>query len=275
MSSRSRRRWLVGAALAVVYVVTMGVTLGWRGDHIRPLYEGVGPSNPYNWVNPPPVFKASNEKPHGATASTSLGPTGSAPTGIQTADAQVVLALAGGAVAPHGNDRSVRVTVTPLDPATLAPLPQQLYANGNAYRITMTYQPSGASVRSLAKPGSMTLTIPGIGHDLFTSTTGRSWTQVAAHNVPPTDLLLGAAFATPGYYLGATTLPQDTAGAATSSSNTGVKLAIGAAVLAVVVLGATYLLVRRRRREQIRQRRRQRRQENQRRKKGGGPGRAR
>jgi hypothetical protein len=274
----TRRRLLAGAALAVVYVLVVGVTLGVRGDHVRPLYEGIGPSNPYNWVNPPAVFKANNQKPHSATASVPMGPQGSTPTGIQTADAQVVLALGTGAVPPHGSDKSVTVTIKPLDPADLAPLPSHLYANGNAYRIEMVYEPSRTPIRTLPKPGSMTLTIPGIGHDLYTSTDGQRWSVVTAHNVPPTDLVLGAALSTTGYYLGATTLPQEPAGAAgTSSSNTTVKLAGGAGVLALVVVAATLVLVRRRRRrqQQVKQRRRDRQKQRDRRQKGGGPGRAR
>jgi hypothetical protein len=197
-------------------------------------------------VNPPAVFAASNQKPTSVTASVPLGPTGSQPAGIQTSDSQVILGMATGAIAPHAGDTSVKVSISPLDPAKLGPLPGGLYANGNAYLIDVRYEPSGAAVVALAKPGSMTIEIPGIGHVLYTSRDGKAWRRVDAHNVLPTNLIMSTLFSTPGYYLGGTTIPP--ASPASTSGSSVVRLAIGAGALAVVVLVATVVLVRRRRR---------------------------
>jgi uncharacterized protein (TIGR03382 family) len=242
----ARKRLWIAAALVTVYIGTVALTLGVRGTHLRPLYEGFGPSAPYRWVNPPGVFAATNQKPTSITASVPLGPKGSVVTGIQTPDAQVVLGMADGAVAAHDHDTSIQVVIVPLDAAKLGPLPGSLYANGNAYRISMTYEPSHTPVARLAKPGSMTIQIPGIGHSLFTSTDGHTWKLVESHNIQPTGLIMGTIFATPGYYLGGTTVaPPAPAG---SSGSSVAKTAIGAGALAAIVLAATALLVRRRRR---------------------------
>jgi uncharacterized protein (TIGR03382 family) len=245
LAVRPRRALWVGVTVAAVYVVAVVATLGLHGTHARPLYEGFSPATPYRWVNPPAIFAATNQKPTSVTATVPMTAKGSAPAGIQTSDNQVILGLASGAVSPHGADRSLHVAVVPLDPAKLAPLPGGLYPNGNAYRISVTYEPSGQPVTKLTKPGSLTLEIPGIGRVLYTSPDGHTWNRVDAHNVLPTNLIMSTLFSTPGYYLGGTTFPP--ASPAGSSSSV-VKVAVGAGALAVILLVATAVLVRRRRR---------------------------
>jgi hypothetical protein len=241
---RTRPLW-IGLAIVSAYALAVLMTVGTHGDHARPLYEGFAPAAPYRWVNPPSIFAATNQKPTSVVATVPMTLHGSAPAGIQTSDQQVILGMAAGAVAPHAGARSLRVSVSPLDPAKLAPLPGGLYANGNAYLISITYQPSGAPVTKLAKPGSMTIEIPGIGRVLFTSADGHTWQRVHAHNVLPTNLIMSTLFSTPGYYLGGTTFPP---ASPASSSSSSVKIAVAVGGVAVVLLVATVVLVRRRRR---------------------------
>jgi hypothetical protein len=137
------------------------------------------------------------------------------------------------------------MAIVPLASSAVGPLPHGLYPNGNVYRITLTYEPSGTPVTKLVKPGSMVIQIPGIGHQMYTSTDGHAWHLVDAHNVKPTNLYMEMQLQTPGYYLGGTTIPPPAPAA--SSSNV-LRTAIGVGILAVLVLGATFLLVRRRRR---------------------------
>ncbi len=62
------------------------------------------------------------------------------------------------------------VTITPLDPATLAPVPSPYRANGNVYLVAMAYQPSRVAVTRLAGAGaSMVLIVPEVGKSLFTT----------------------------------------------------------------------------------------------------------
>jgi len=240
-----RRALWLGLALGAAYLLVVVATLGVHGVRPRPLYEGFAPAAPYRWVDPPGIFAPTNLKPTSLTASVPMTATGSAPAGIQTSDSQVILGLATGAVAPRAGQRSLRVEVQPLAPSTLGPLPGGLYANGNAYLISVTYEPSGAPVLELAKPGSLTIQIPGIGRVLYTSRDGHRWTRVHAHNVLPTNLIMSALFSTPGYYLGGTTFPP---APPASSSSSSVKIAVAVAALAVVLLVTTVVLVRRRRR---------------------------
>jgi hypothetical protein len=239
---------LVGLGLGLAYVATIGITLGLHPGRLRPLYEGFTPPSTYHWVNPPRIFAAGNQKPGVTRATVKLGPQGSLATGISTDDAQLVLGLAAGAVAPHGSDTSVAVTITPVDPGELAPLKAPYRANGNAYLIAMAYQPSRAPVPALADPGaSMVLVTPEVGPNLFTTTSARGpWTAVASHAVPPTDLTLGASVKVPGYYLAGTTLPPPVFHHGSSVHTVEVSVAVG--VLAVLVIGAGVVFSRRRRR---------------------------
>jgi len=104
----------VGIAILVVYALAAALTLGTTGHPLRPLFEGIGPSSPYRWVNPPPDFAASNVKPEPATTDIELDAAGSKPAGLSTPDGQVVLNLPAGAVAPRPGDTNVAVTVTAL-----------------------------------------------------------------------------------------------------------------------------------------------------------------
>jgi hypothetical protein len=239
---------VVGLAVALAYVATIGVTLGLHPGRVRPLYEGFTPPSNYHWVNPPKIDAAANQKPTVTHATVKLGPHGSVASGVTTDDAQLSLGLSAGAIARHGSDTSVAVTITPLDPASVAPLTEPFRANGNVYDIAMAYQPSGVAVTTLAGAGaSMVLVTPEVGKHLFQSSSDKGpWTGVASHVIPPTDLTLGASIHRIGYYVGGTTLPPLAYG---HSSSVGVAaISAGVGVLALVVIGVGVVLSRRRRR---------------------------
>jgi len=239
----------VGLVVALVYVVTLGVSLGLHPGHVRPLYEGFTPPSTYRWVNPPRALAAANQPPTVTHASIKMGPTGSVATGISTDDGQLVLGMAAGAVAVHAGDTSVAVTITPLDPATLpSTVPRPYRADGNVYDVAMVYRPSGTPVPQLSGAGaSMVLITPSASDHLFTTRTDQGpWTSIPAHQVPPTDLTLGATVRAPGYYVGGTTLPAPAFGHGSSSDVLVVSLGVG--MVAVLVIGGAFVLSRRRRR---------------------------
>ncbi len=239
---------MVGLVVAVAYVATIGLTLGLHPGRVRPLYEGFTPPSNYHWVNPPKIDAAANQKPTVTHATVKLGPQGSSAAGVTTDDAQLSLGLSAGAIPRHGSDTSVAVTVTPLDPASVAALTSPFRANGNVYDIAMLYQPSGAAVTTLAGAGaSMVLVTPEVGKHLFLATSSAGpWTGVSAHVIPPTDLTLGASIHRTGYYVGGTTLPPLAYAQGSSISVVAISAAVGG--LAVVVIVAAMLLSRRRRR---------------------------
>ena len=143
----------------------------------------------------------------------------------------------------------------PLAPKQLAPPPAGLRADGNAYRVTLTYKPSGQTLDTVAKPGNIVMGLPEPGVALLWSADGKRWERLATQPVGgPTTL--GARFERAGYYLGAAA-PT----AAGKPSSTGRIIAVIAIVVGVALaLGFGPVLVRRLRQPKSRseQRRKQR-----------------
>jgi hypothetical protein len=219
----------VGVLLVAVYVLAVTGTLPF-GRNVRPLFEGIGPPPAYRWVKPPAALASNNVPPKPNDTDIPLTPTGSQQSGAQSEDNQVVLNLAPNAVPPHAPDTSVRIHIDPLDPATLGPLPPDVKPNGNAYQVTITYQPSGTPVTSLTSAGNVLLTVPLPAAGLFSSADGRTWTSIGKQTVPGQPIV-GGPFNAPGWFLGATH-PQ---AASTSSGGGGSSGVIIVAVLVGVI----------------------------------------
>jgi hypothetical protein len=249
------RRGLLGAAALAAYVIVAVATVRLTDHHVRPLFEGIGPAPPYQWVDPPREFASGNVKPHAVEREVVLVPIGSPLTSISSGDAQVVVNLPDGAVPPREGDTAVVVTFEPLAPTTLAPPPPGLRADGNAYRVAFAYKPSGQAVATVAKPGNIVMGLPEPGETLLWSADGKRWERVATQPVGgPTTL--GTRFERAGYYLGAAA--PTTEG---KESSTGRIIAVIAIVVGVALaLGFGPVLVRRWRRPKSRseQRRKQR-----------------
>jgi hypothetical protein len=240
-----RKGALVALAVVCTYLAAAVATVLLRGDHVRPLYDGFVPPSSYHFVDPPSFFAAGNVQPQPLSATIELGPGGSKAAGIATPDGQFVIDLAAGAISPSSGDTSVAVHITPLAPSQVPAVPQGLRANGNAYRVDMTYAPSGQPVRAIAVPGTLLVEIPELGNHLFLSSDADTWTAVASQVLPPRQLSLTASFAAPGTYLAATSLPE--LAAPSSSSHSAIVLGIVVAVLALVLFAAAFFFVRRRR----------------------------
>jgi len=238
-----RRTSLIAIAVVGTYLVAVAATAALRGDHTRPLYDGFVPPSSYHFVEPPSFFAAGNVEPQPLSTTIKLGPSGSDAAGIATPDGQFVVDLAAGAIAATNGDTSVAVQITPLAPSHLPAVPDALRPNGNAYRVDMTYRPSGEPVRAFAVPGTLLIEIPELGNHLFLSDAD-AWTAVASQVLPPRQLSLTATFGAPGTYLAATSLPELTS--SPSSSHSALILGIGVAALALLMFGAALLLVRRR-----------------------------
>jgi hypothetical protein len=233
---------LLGLVAAAVYVVALVVTVG---DGARPLYDGFAPPAPYRWVDPPPFFAADNVAPGRGSVTVPIRRGVSAAVGVSTPDGQAVLNLAAGAIPATGADRRARVVVTPVDPARLAPVGGGLRANGNAYRVEVRLEPTGARVTRLTVPGTFVVQVPELNRALLTSRSGREWSPVEATPLPPRQLSLSTELVAPGYYLGATDLPQLHAPAG-GSSNTALLIGVGTAVGAGLLFALALVLRRRR-----------------------------
>ena len=237
------RPWLTAAISAAVTVILLTAFAGAPpvAAAVRPA-DGNAPRVKYRWIAPPPFFAAGNEQPSPVRAAVPLRSTGSVPSSVLTPDGQVVLTLGSDAIAPHGTDRRVDISITPTAPAY--PPAAGLRANGNAYRITMRYRPSGTPVPPLTNPGTLILAIPELNTQLLRSGGGSTWVPVESRSLPPRNLSLSARFDRPGTYLSATNLPE-LAGPDAADDHT---VAIVAGVVAVALLVGAALVVRRRRR---------------------------
>jgi hypothetical protein len=224
-----RRRAVIGAAVGALYAVVAIVTIEASGSHVRPLFEGIGPSTPYQWVNPPKAFAAGNVKPHPTDAQVALGPEGNPLAGAGSTDGQIVLNLPEGALPPHPPDEHVTVRLTPVDPGTLATAPTELRPNGNAYKVDFLYAPSGGPINALTKAGNVILTVPEPAQGLLFSPDGQAWQKLESQNIGGVGTV-GGPFTQAGYYLGATSSftapPRDSGGGSSD---------IGAIVLVVVI----------------------------------------
>jgi hypothetical protein len=249
------RRALLGAAVLAAYVIAAVATVRLTDHHVRPLFEGIGPAPAYQWVDPPPAFASGNVKPHTVTRELPLTDAGSGLTSISSGDAQVVVNIPDGAVPAKPGETAVAVTFDPLAPGTLAPPPAGLRADGNVYRVSFAYKPSGQVLTTAAKPGNIVMGLPEPGVVLLWSADGKRWQRLATQPVGgPTTL--GTRFERTGYYLGAASPTT-----AAKPSSTGRVVAVIAIVVAIALaLGVGPVLVRRLRRPKSRseQRRKQR-----------------
>ena len=179
-AARRRRPVLIGLGLATAYAVVCLATLRVTGHDVRPLFEGVGPSSPYQWVNPPKEFATGNVTPKSSSTDIELQANGSQAAGLLSSDSQLVVNLNAGAVPPKAGDNRVTVTFVPLDPAKLGRLTPPLRPNGNAYRVEMSYKPSGDPVPTLTAPGDLLLIVPEPADTVLFSPDGRAWKQLAS-----------------------------------------------------------------------------------------------
>jgi hypothetical protein len=241
---------LLASGLLVAFAYLGGTALSGRMSPLahRPLLDGLAPPPPYRWVKPPPEVASANKPPSGVTASVQLGPSGTAVTAISTNDGQANLLLDPNAIAPSPGDRSVKVEIQPADPATLAALPPDLAATGNAYRIRFSYQPSGKPVTTLAGKATISLVfallpIPvtsAFDNTILASPDGGAWTKQASTATPGTHQV-ASTLKQPGYVMAA--VPPAPPEQAAGTNRT--PLIIGLVAAALVVAAAALLLVRR------------------------------
>jgi hypothetical protein len=199
--------WRTGAVLAGVYAVVVVATGLLTAHPVRPLFDAVGGAIPYKWVKPPWYVGSTNVRP-GPSSTDIPFENGTSPlVGVNSEDSQMILNLPQGAIPPNGGDTAVRASFTPLDPKKLAKPPGGMRPDGNAYRVEMTYQPSGQSVRQTTTSGNVIMVVPDEAEKMLFSLDGKSWDELPSQLLgDPTTV--GSAFNKPGYYLVGTTLPE-------------------------------------------------------------------
>jgi hypothetical protein len=251
-SGRPGRSWLVllvGVGMVVLYLA--GAALSGRASILarRPLLDGLAPPSPYRWVTPPPDLAASNKPPASTRFTVELTASGSRLGAFSTSDGQINLVLSEGAVPARPGQTGVEVTVDPVDPATLGPVPPGLVAAGNAYNIQASYQPSGTKVEALGGQSSVGLVYPLLGtavadpggHQVLSSADGQAWEALQSTDTPGTHQV-SARLARTGHVL--VGVPPSQGGSDGDSRNRILLLGTGIAV--VIVAAALVLRLRER-----------------------------
>jgi hypothetical protein len=246
--ARSRLVLLAGIGMVVLYLV--GAAVSGRASILarRPLLDGLAPPAPYRWVTPPADLAASNKPPASTRFTVQLGTDGSQLGAFSTSDGQVNLVLSQGAVPPRSGQLSVEVSIDPVDPAALGPVPAGLVSAGNAYRIQASYQPSGAEVEALQGQSSVGLVYPLLatavadpgGHQVLSSADGQAWEALQSTDTPGTHQV-SARLARPGYVL--VGVPPSQGGSGDSRNRI---LLLGTGIAAVIVVAALVLRLRER-----------------------------
>lgn len=208
----------VGLGLAGLYLLAAVVTLVLSDRPFRPLFDGLTPPMPYRWVNPPREVARDNQQPGSSSRELPFGPEGSPFVSVTPEDGQAILLLEAKAVPPHPPDTALAVSVTPVDALTLGPLPEKMSPQSNAYRLELSYRPSGPPVPATDLVAGVTTSISLVGAGgsdaLLFSPDGQAWE-------PRPTMPLGfghgleTPFVGPGYYL--VTDIDDTAGGGGSS----------------------------------------------------------
>ena len=220
----------IGGALALLYAAVVVATGLMTGHPVRPLFDGAGGKTPYKWVKPPWYVGSTNIKPGPSHTDIPFESGASPLIGATSEDAQIILNLPQGALPPRDGATAVRASFTPLDPKKLAKPPGGMRPNGNAYRIEMTYQPSGDPFGQLTTSGNVVMVVPDEAEKMLFSVDGKSWSELPTHQLGDPQTV-GSAFNTAGYYLVGTSLPEFT----NPNEGSGTKRTVGIAMVVVAV----------------------------------------
>jgi hypothetical protein len=166
-----RYRWFVWGMVAVVlYLATAFLIL--QHVPVRLLYDGEGPP-PYHWVRPPANLPGPNEPHEPEGGSVVLTPAGSQFASISTGDVQASIIFLKDSIASRAGESSAQIRMTPLDPVTVAPPPQGVRFDGNAYRIEAIYVASRHPI-ILRQPVTVILRYPIYATEMLRSS-GWGW----------------------------------------------------------------------------------------------------
>lgn len=115
--------------------------------------------------------------PSRSTAPFTLGPDGAPASNASTDDGQAIVGVDKGSVPARPPDTSVTVRILPVDAGTLGPLPPGLRAVSNAYKVGLSYLPSGTPLTTLPVKGTIALTAAEVGTRTLYSADGQAWEE--------------------------------------------------------------------------------------------------
>ncbi len=181
------RRWLAWGFAAAGLVLAASLFVQ-HGVPVRLFFDGLIPPEPYRWVRPPANLAATNRAPLPAEGDIPLTAAGSEARSVPTGDGQAIVIFSKDGVAPREGESSLRVKVTPLDPATLPTAPATRRIDGNAYRIEAVYAASGQPA-VLRKPITVDLRYP-IHAEEMLRLSGSEWKSLTTTRFDPSLTLV-------------------------------------------------------------------------------------
>jgi len=238
--NKETRALVWGLAAALLYVAAVA------GSHraglvpVRPLFDGMMPPPPYRYVNPPIEFIRENQPALAGTGMLRLTDTGSEPGSAATNDGQAVVTFASNTVAPQAGEDAVLVTLTPLDPARVAPAHLHERADGNAYRIEIVYAGSRAPA-TLQRAFTVVMRYPVHATEIYQA--GNPNWEVLPTTYFPTSFVVYAesrrvgtfvATAPPGYFTGLAAVRRRPLSAVLLPALAAVAALIGIVVIVVI-----------------------------------------
>jgi hypothetical protein len=249
-----RARLGLGAAVLLAYLASALLSSRLSPLARHPLLDGTGTPQAYRWVSPPPDQASSNQQPSSVTKTQDLSKQGGSGY-VFTPDGQAAVILGNRTFLglPTQGQTGAVIKIQPLDPATLGALPPGKRASGNAYRVTATLQPSGASIAQFGAAVTVTLIYPPVASSGVTppprtimwSKDGQTWTPITTQD-SHAGLQAAASTKDTGYFVVATPpLPATS----TTTSHLRLLAIIILIALAVFVFAGVLYIVRTRRRE--------------------------
>ncbi len=188
-AARKPSAWLASGSLAAIAYLA---TVSWAWPWLLParlLYDGYTPPPPYRWVHPPAAVARNNQPPQPGRGVIALTSEGSAPASIATGDEQAVVVVPRDAIAPSQGEPSVEIRIDALDAAAMAPAPNGLSYDSNAYRITATYAISHQPA-PLVAPANVVLRYA-TGASTILRYTGTAWVPLSPSTLPITFQIYG------------------------------------------------------------------------------------
>jgi hypothetical protein len=212
--------------------------------------DGLGPLQPYRWVNPPASLASTNKAPSVGTFVGRFVRGGLPGQVFVSGDGQATVIVPKNAFPTHGKDIAVVLTLTPVDPATLGSLPDDNVAFGNAYHLTAAYRPSGERAPSPTAPIDLVLLYPvtpdlhAATHAIYGSKDGTTWSALPGTDTPTVQQVEGKiadlGYAEVGGVLAPA--PSATSPGAGSGGDTGLRTILLAVAASVFLVGIGLLL---------------------------------
>jgi hypothetical protein len=247
---RTRTRVVVAASTIGLYVGLAALSGHLSPAARGPVLDGLGPLQPYRWVNPPASLAPTNKAPSVGTFVARFVKGGLQGQVFVNGDGQATVIVPKNAFPANGRDIAVVLTLTPVDPATLGPLPDDNVAFGNAYRLTAAYRPSGERAPSPAAPIDLVLLYPvtpdlhAATHAIYGSNDGKTWSALPGTDTPTVQQVEGKighlGYAAIGGVLAP--VPSVTSTGTSSGGDTSVRTILLAVAASVLLVGIGLLL---------------------------------